>query len=402
MAASIRGAMTGVHRLALAGAILTAACSGTSDATTNQHDTDASVAETGSHDEAGLCVPWTCAQLKAECGSAPDGCGGKVSCGNCPSGQACGGGGPNQCGTGACTPKTCAQLGALCGYASDGCGTVIDCGVCAAPDSCGGEGVMNQCGCTPWTCAALGANCGTAPDGCGGVIDCGTCPGGQTCGGEGTNQCGDATCTPKTCAQLGAGCGVVSDMCSKAIGCGECTAPQVCGGQGMPNQCACPIKTCDQLGAACGKVATGCGDDLDCGACPSGTTCGVGGVANQCGSECKPGDPQSKGCGNCGTSKRVCGAGGVWGEWGACEGSGPCSPGAVQDCMCSTQTSTVCCGDQHCGNDCQWGACGLKPGKECDWKAGDHWRCCGTNSWQYCLSSCTWSSACASGCNCGC
>ncbi|HQM09921.1 MAG TPA: hypothetical protein PK140_11025, partial [Polyangiaceae bacterium] len=84
------------------------------------------------------CVPKTCAQLEAECGSAPDGCGGKIDCGECMSGQVCGGGGPNRCGTSACFPKSCVQLGAQCGYISDGCATAIDCGSCAAPQTCGG------------------------------------------------------------------------------------------------------------------------------------------------------------------------------------------------------------------------------------------------------------------------
>jgi len=45
------------------------------------------------------CVPQTCAQAGAECGSVPDGCGGVINCGKCPSGKTCGAGGPNKCGT---------------------------------------------------------------------------------------------------------------------------------------------------------------------------------------------------------------------------------------------------------------------------------------------------------------
>jgi hypothetical protein len=71
--------------------------------------------------------------------------------------------------------------------------------------------------------------------------------------------------------------------------------------------------------------------------------------------------------------------------------------------MCSTLNgNTVCCGTSVCGTDCAWGACALKSDSECDWQGGNHWRCCGTNSWQYCLSTCKWSTACASGCGCGC
>ncbi|MEZ4230091.1 MAG: hypothetical protein R3B89_13020 [Polyangiaceae bacterium] len=52
------------------------------------------------------------------------------------------------------------------------------------------------------------------------------------------------------------------------------------------------------------------------------------------------------------------------------------------------------CSEQVCQNDCSWGGCELKVGNECDWNMGHHWRCCGVDSWQFCLSSCKWSTAC--------
>ncbi len=85
----------------------------------------------------------------ANCGQVGDGCGGlTASCGTCPSGQSCGGGGqPNICGAPACTPKTCMQLGYNCGPAGDGCGNLIPggCGTCTAPDVCGAVS-PNVCG----------------------------------------------------------------------------------------------------------------------------------------------------------------------------------------------------------------------------------------------------------------
>src|SRR6185312_6889249 len=76
--------------------------------------------------EAGPCVPSTCAQLNANCGPTTDPkCGGVVQCGTCPTGQTCGGTGPNQCGWGspdACSPLTCATQKANCGPIGDGCG----------------------------------------------------------------------------------------------------------------------------------------------------------------------------------------------------------------------------------------------------------------------------------------
>jgi len=81
------------------------------------------------------CVPSTCVQLEAECGSVKDGCGGVLECGTCPTGKTCGGSAANKCGDAACTPKTCAQLGASCGQVSDGCASLLDCGWCTAPES---------------------------------------------------------------------------------------------------------------------------------------------------------------------------------------------------------------------------------------------------------------------------
>jgi hypothetical protein len=57
--------------------------------------------------DAGTSCKLECADLGAECGTVPDGCGASMECGTCPTGQTCGGGGPYQCGEGTCTPKTC-------------------------------------------------------------------------------------------------------------------------------------------------------------------------------------------------------------------------------------------------------------------------------------------------------
>lgn len=254
----------------------------------------------GAKADAAACAPKTCAQLEAVCGSAPDGCGGKVTCGVCPAGQTCGGGGLNKCGTDSCTPKVCTQLGASCGWISDGCSEAIDCGECAPPSTCGGGGTANQCGCVAMSCAKLGVSCGNIPDGCGAMIECGACPAGQSCGGGGVaNQCGAGTCAPKSCAQLGTSCGIVSDGCSNVLDCGTCTAPATCGGGGTANQCGCTPKSCVQLGMSCGIVDAGCGKILDCGTCTLGQTCGGGGVPGMCGCEADT-HPDS-----CATSKDV-------------------------------------------------------------------------------------------------
>ena len=82
----------------------------------------------------------------------------------------------------ACAPaKVCAN-GQNCDTAPDGCGGTITCGTCAAPLTCGGRGTPGKCGCNnPTTCAAEAAQCGSLDDKCGGTLDCGTCAGGATC-----------------------------------------------------------------------------------------------------------------------------------------------------------------------------------------------------------------------------
>lgn len=138
---------------------------------------------------------------------APDGCGGALSCGDCPAGEFCGGDGPNRCGSVPCTPKTCAELPGACGVLSDGCAGTISCGdTCAAPATCGGGGVPGQCGCAPKGCSP-DAECGLLDDGCGQVIDCGKCSAGSECGLSLPNLCapcggvGLPCCAGTACSQ---------------------------------------------------------------------------------------------------------------------------------------------------------------------------------------------------------
>ena len=278
--------------------------------------------------DAAACVPRTCAQAGAECGSIPDGCGSKTDCGTCASGEQCGGGGANRCGSSGCAPRSCAQASASCGYVSDNCSEAIFCGGCNAPASCGAAGVANQCGCIPKSCVQLGAACGTAPDGCGGVVNCGDCPSGQTCGGGGPNLCGNGACTPRSCAQLGASCGVISDACSQAVDCGDCAAGQQCGAGGVANECecvcqrdhaltqchagVCAITSCDPGYADCdANEANGCEtplatDPANCGSCA--TNCdasqctSAGCVAGKCTQQPLP---DATACGTC----HVCSSG---------------------------------------------------------------------------------------------
>jgi len=314
-------------------------------------------------DAAAPCQAATCASLGATCGSAPDGCGGKVQCGTCTDGLRCGGDGPNRCGTANCAPKTCSQLGASCGFVSDGCAVALDCGTCAPPLSCGGGGVEGQCGCERKTCGQLGAECGTVPDGCEGTVSCGACAAGLTCGAGGPNRCGTGSCTPRTCTQQGATCGWLSDGCADVLDCGDCDGFAVCGGGGQLNQCGCTPKTCMQLGFACGVVADACGGSLDCGSCPPGSTCGGSGVPGLCSCSCSL--PHATGtCANGGCAVEQCDMG--WADCNevdldGCETdlSSPSNCGSCgTDCGSMLPNATVSCLDGACSLDGCWGAFG--------------------------------------------
>jgi hypothetical protein len=114
--------------------------------------------------------------------------------------------------------------------------------------------------------------------------------------------------------------------------------------------------------------------------------------------ECEAGEVQTESCDpRCGTRRRTCTDACEWpAAWGSCTGTGECEPGSTQAASCDR------CSQQVCGTDCRWAACTLLPGSQCEWRSGTHWRCCGPSAWQYCLSSCVWSTACAACGGCGC
>jgi hypothetical protein len=203
--------------------------------------------------DGGTCAPLTCASYATgTCGQQSDGCGALTpDCHPCPAGQTCGGGGVSgQCGsppTGSCTPLNCAEQGIECGPAGDGCGNILpSCGSCPVGQSCGGGGVSGHCGgmndCVPETCAQQNIACGPAGDGCGNLLpgSCGTCTPPATCGGGGVSgQCGGGSgCVPQTCQTLKINCGPAGDGCGNLIAsCGTCTSPLTCGGGGAAGQC---------------------------------------------------------------------------------------------------------------------------------------------------------------------
>jgi MYXO-CTERM domain-containing protein len=324
------------------------------------------------------CAMLTC-PVGQNCGTAPNGCGGTISCGNCTLPQTCGGGGVvNQCG---CTPTTTCPVGDNCGTVPNGCGGMISCGPpCTAPQTCGGGGTPNQCGCTPATTCPAGDDCGAVPNGCGGTIDCGTCVAPQTCGGGGiANHC---SCTPITTCPVGDNCGTISNGCGGTISCGPaCSSPQTCGGGGTPNQCGCTPATTCPAGQDCGTAPNGCGGTISCGNCTAPQTCGGGGTQNHCGctpaTTCPAGDncgTVPNGCGgtiSCGpacTSPQTCGGGGTANHCG-CTPSTTCPVG--QNCGTApngcggTITCGTCTSPQTCGGGGTTGSCGCTPISTC-------------------------------------
>jgi len=241
----------------------------------------------GDAGDTGSSCPSTCEQLNANCGYVTDTrCGGIVNCGptTCPSGEACGAIEPNRCGKGTsagdggvCTASTCAELDANCGAVTDTkCGGIVTCGKCPSGQGCG-LGGANKCGsgdggtCTvdpKTTCAGRGYTCGQAADNCGNVLDCGstTCPNAGDVCIQGTCQ-PPAACVvdPKTtCAGRGYSCGQAADNCGNALTCGPltCSTPGwTCGGgsdaKGNPiaGVCGC-TGACSQIPTCPGATTT--------------------------------------------------------------------------------------------------------------------------------------------------
>ena len=158
----------------------------------------------------------------------------------------------------------------------------------------------------------------------------------------------------------------------------ECSAPETC-------ECTPPGDEETEECGRCGNRSRSCGDDFTW-----GPWSGCGGEGT-----CERGEVQREDCERCGQRSRTCGDDCRWGNWSDCEGRGECSPGDTTDGGCDR------CLYKRCNDDCRWGGCQLRPGSECEWREGRHWRCCGGGGrWQYCLPSCVWSSDCedCSGC----
>jgi cysteine-rich repeat protein len=72
-----------------------------------------------------ICVPMTCEDIEATCGTPTDGCGGSLSCGSCNAGESCGG-----------SPLACSEDAPVCGDGSLGSGEQCDDDNTDADDGC--------------------------------------------------------------------------------------------------------------------------------------------------------------------------------------------------------------------------------------------------------------------------
>ena len=335
--------------------------------------------------------------LKGYCLSFPDetsGCG--AACNEsepCPAGYTCG---PATSVEGEALDQ-CLPNGGICGAEPlDPPPQKGDCDITNSWGSCPGLFTTNDAGesiCIGPT--PMDELCNNLDDDCDGKIDEDNC-----------SICGEPdACEPNAIAEDFQECGACSSRLRTRACDGfcrwsdwspwsECTEP---GGSG---DCQ-PEETEDeqQLCGSCGQQvrSRSCTDECDWGDWTDWGECTDQG-------ECSPGkqENQSEGCGNCGTKnrKRTCTdecQWGPWSDWGTCDNQGACSPGQTTDEGCDK------CAQKTCDAGCQWSACALKSGSECEWQEGTNWKCCGSGKWHFCLpSTCKWSSSCAACAGCGC
>ena len=320
----------------------------------------------------------------------------------------------NQCTEDSCQgPAGCQHLpldGALCG------GVCIAGGLCEVGE-CVGQSVMNcddgnpctedycdpdeGCGSEPHEDACDDGDPCTAADHCEGGVCVGILQ--DPCDPE-TDPCVDGECIAGAIEDASEPCGscgarLRSRTCSGACSWGPWGDWGPCTGEGP-----CEPGDTGQEEASCG----------DCGGKTRTRTCNDlcqwddFGSWSACSGEgaCTPGETQSEqsGCGDCGskTRSRSCSDAcqwEAWGGWSACAGQGACSPGQTQDGGCDP------CLEKTCNGSCQWGGCQFKPGANCEWQNGTHWKCCGPGKWHFCLPpvyGCVWSSDCVTCTGCGC
>ena len=297
-------------------------------------------------------------------------------------------------------PGSEAACETACGLGTVRCLGLAGWSNCTAPIDCEcdpGETRTEPCG----RCGTLQRRCGAD----GTWAQPGECEEAGECvpGTVSTESCGDCNERERECTP-----GCTWGAWSQCQAQGDCTAGETetaaCPDAGQRNRTCLPDCTwsgwseCGQ-----GECVPGAQGNEACGNCGTRTrTCdqdGNWGAWGACGGEgpCAPGQAEDRACGDCGAQSRTCGNDCAWSGWGACGGEGACTPGATRAGGCDP------CAQEVCNNQCRWGACALRPGSECEWQEGTHFRCCSPGHWQFCLpNSCVWSDQCASCSGCGC
>lgn len=172
-----------------------------------------------------------------------------------------------------CVPQTCEQLGAECGTIDNGCGTPIGCGSCADGEACGQDDQANTCVCGGESAAELcsqeGIGCGeiTVTDSCGveRTVDCGSCADDETCNSANVCECTGETEEVLCAREAAVECGevTVTDACGneRTIYCGGCGSQERCAEN---NRCECAPYQCGGPFTSCGLNDDGCGGQIFC------------------------------------------------------------------------------------------------------------------------------------------
>jgi hypothetical protein len=342
--------------------------------------------EDGGEGGSGACQPTTCEALGKNCGQVADDCGGLLDCGTCADGSSCGIVTANVCTVleDLCVPALPSDVcaGKECGAEGDGCGGTVSCGTCPDGEACGiGQafqcgtvltGDDNNCPALITDCAVAGVECGLTGNGCGGTLNCGTCPDGETCGLGGPGICGaPPTCDPADAADVCVDqCGHVSDNCGGTINCEAtefaCPDGESCGGGGIPFQCGSGAGTCQPdeedeacAGIQCGIASDGCGGSHVCGTCDEGSSCfsGVCQVIDQCVPQDEDDACAGKQCGEAGD-----GCGGTTYDCGSCGVGETCGLRVAFECgsnQCQPLNRTQACNGKQCGE--AFNGCGTAP-----------------------------------------
>ena len=205
-----------------------------------------------------ICIPKTCSQLKRQCGTWGDGCGGTVNCGSCSSGFDC------QNGTCVCVPSTeiCDNKDNDCDGSTDEglvqqCGT-SDVGACEYGTSTCSAGVWGSCQ----------GNIDPRPEVCDGVID-------DDCDGIVDNGCSCVNGRTKECGISNAGeCKYGISTCANGSW-GDCV------GEVIPSEEVCDNKDNNCDGIVDNNLTQQCGIS-NIGDCMYGTSTCSAGVWGSC------------------------------------------------------------------------------------------------------------------------